>query len=156
MSLEARDKNGETALHRAAAFGDSEVIQRLVDEGADLSAVNSKGQTPLLVSTSFNRKEAFQILLERGSNVQVADKDGNTAQHFAVRELSVLIQIIRKGADVNATNAHGCTPLHQAAHHSFSAAVISLLLENGSNVHCQGKSGNTPSRSHYTRKRTDR
>jgi ankyrin repeat protein len=38
---------GETALHRAAAFGDEEMIQMLLDAGAKVDAKDMNGDTPL-------------------------------------------------------------------------------------------------------------
>jgi ankyrin repeat protein len=38
---------GETALHRAAAFGDEEVIQNLLDGGAKIDVKDMNGDTPL-------------------------------------------------------------------------------------------------------------
>jgi hypothetical protein len=38
---------GETPLHRAAAFGDEETIQLLLDAGAALEAKDMNGDTPL-------------------------------------------------------------------------------------------------------------
>ena len=38
---------GETPLHRAAAFGDEESIQLLLDAGAAVDAKDSNGDTPL-------------------------------------------------------------------------------------------------------------
>src|SRR5215469_18190824 len=38
---------GETALHRAAAFGDEEAIQLLLDAGAKVDAKDMNGDTPL-------------------------------------------------------------------------------------------------------------
>jgi uncharacterized protein len=38
---------GETALHRAAAFGDEEAVQMLLDAGAKLDAADMHGDTPL-------------------------------------------------------------------------------------------------------------
>ena len=38
---------GETPLHRAAAFGDEEVVQLLLDAGAKVDAVDMNGETPL-------------------------------------------------------------------------------------------------------------
>ena len=40
-----RDANGYTPLHHAAARGDTEMIQWLVDQGADVMVVSRKGQT---------------------------------------------------------------------------------------------------------------
>jgi hypothetical protein len=38
---------GETPLHRAAAFGDEEAIQLLLDAGAALDAKDANGDSPL-------------------------------------------------------------------------------------------------------------
>ncbi len=43
--VNARDHEGNTALHNAAARGDVELIQYLVSKGADVKAVNREGQT---------------------------------------------------------------------------------------------------------------
>ena len=43
--VNARDHNGYTALHHAAARGDNELILYLVSQGADVSAVSRRGQT---------------------------------------------------------------------------------------------------------------
>ena len=43
--VNARDHDGNTALHHAAARGDVEMIQYLVSKGADVTAVNRQGQT---------------------------------------------------------------------------------------------------------------
>jgi ankyrin repeat protein len=43
--VNARDNNGNTPLHHAAARGDNEMILYLVSKGADVKAVNRRGQT---------------------------------------------------------------------------------------------------------------
>ena len=43
--VNARDHEGNTALHNAASRGDNEMIQYLVSKGADVKAVNRAGQT---------------------------------------------------------------------------------------------------------------
>ena len=45
--VNARDHEGNTALHHAAARGDNEVILYLVSKGADVKAVNRAGETTL-------------------------------------------------------------------------------------------------------------
>jgi ankyrin repeat protein len=45
LDVNARDHEGNTALHHAAARGDNEMIQYLVSKGADVTAVNREGQT---------------------------------------------------------------------------------------------------------------
>ena len=43
--VNARDRNGYTAVHHAAARGDNELILYLVGQGADVTAVSRSGQT---------------------------------------------------------------------------------------------------------------
>jgi len=43
--VNARDHNGYTPLHHAAARGDNDLIRYLVDKGADVTAVSRRGQT---------------------------------------------------------------------------------------------------------------
>ncbi len=45
VDVDLRDFNGYTALHHAASRGDNELIQYLVDKGADVMVVSRKGQT---------------------------------------------------------------------------------------------------------------
>lgn len=57
---------GETPLHRAAAFGDEEMIQSLVDYGADITATDAHGETPLTWYGRFQRRRAH-LKLEQGA-----------------------------------------------------------------------------------------
>jgi ankyrin repeat protein len=43
--VNARDNDGYTALHHAAARGDNEMIKYLVGKGADVKVVSRRGQT---------------------------------------------------------------------------------------------------------------
>ena len=45
VDVNARDADGNTALHNAASRGDNGMIQYLVSKGADVKAVNRSGQT---------------------------------------------------------------------------------------------------------------
>lgn len=49
---------GETALHRAAAFGSVDTIQRLLDAGATLDARDANGDTPLGWASWYTRPDA--------------------------------------------------------------------------------------------------
>jgi hypothetical protein len=45
--VNARDHEGNTAVHHAASRGDTEMIRYLVSKGADVKAVNREGQTTI-------------------------------------------------------------------------------------------------------------
>ena len=45
--VDAKDKDGSTALHRVAGRGDEVVVQLLVDKGVDVKAKDEDGWTAL-------------------------------------------------------------------------------------------------------------
>ena len=71
--VDAKDKSGQTPLHRAAANGQKETAELLIAKGADLNAkIESagfdplKGYTPLDVAEEFNLPELASILRKHG------------------------------------------------------------------------------------------
>jgi ankyrin repeat protein len=48
VDVNAKDADGETALHRAVALGHASVVQYLVEHGADVNIRNAEGVTPLM------------------------------------------------------------------------------------------------------------
>jgi ankyrin repeat protein len=58
---------GETPLHRAAAFGDEEAIQLLIDAGASLEARDMNGDTPLSWASWYGRSVPILRKLLYGS-----------------------------------------------------------------------------------------
>lgn len=73
LDVNARDHQGYTPLHNAAARGDTEMIQYLVDQGADVTVVSRRGQTtadmangPVQRITPF--PAAIRLLEELGSH----------------------------------------------------------------------------------------
>ena len=70
--VNARDENGYTALHHAAARGDVEVIRYLVEHGADVTVVSRKGQSTADMANSPGQRlpvfpEAIELLVSLGA-----------------------------------------------------------------------------------------
>lgn len=70
--VNARDHEGYSALHHAASRGDVELIQYLVDQGADVMAVSRRGQTTADMANGPVQRvepypEAIQLLESLGS-----------------------------------------------------------------------------------------
>jgi hypothetical protein len=81
-SIDAADEQGRTALHAAAAAGQTAVIQALLDEGAPIEAVSVQGRTPLLEACRSAHAPAVDLLIQRGASVAAADGDGRNCVHL--------------------------------------------------------------------------
>lgn len=69
---------GCTPLHRAASTGKSELCELLIEEGADIDAVDRAGQTPIMSAVICYNKEIALLLIRHGADVDVEDKEGYT------------------------------------------------------------------------------
>lgn len=71
------------ALPKAAAQGNLELVQQLLDAGADVNNSDVWGHTPLISACWSGHKEIVQILLERGADPNATTPRGLPAIHFA-------------------------------------------------------------------------
>ncbi len=84
------------------------------------------------------------LIAMRRRQRQAAQRAGQVL--LQVTEAGDIVQmeaLLAKGAEVNARNAHGWTPLHVAAA-GGDPAVLALLLKHGADVHAQSHIGTTP------------
>ena len=57
----------ETPLHRAAAYANAEIVQALIDAGADITAKDSNGDTPISWASWFLRdSDVLRLLVYEG------------------------------------------------------------------------------------------
>lgn len=107
--LQARDANGNTALHWAALNGDARLVKELVGRGASPSVTNNFGATPLLYSVG--NLESVKALLRAGAagDVNQASRFGTTPLIAAARypqSSGVVRLLLEHGADARSkTNA---------------------------------------------------
>jgi ankyrin repeat protein len=72
VDVDARDHEGNTALHHAAARGDNEMILYLVSKGADVKKVNRRGQTTVDMANGPVQRtqpypETIKLLMDMGA-----------------------------------------------------------------------------------------
>lgn len=77
--IDRKDEMGMTALMRAADRNKVDVIEVLLERGADVDQVDSDGQTALHYATFCGHIEATSALLYGGANMNKKDKEGKTA-----------------------------------------------------------------------------
>jgi ankyrin repeat protein len=81
--VSAQDLEGVTALHLAADQGHREIINLLIDRGADVELVDKLGRIPLHRSARLGYGAASKLLVDRGSVATAEDNDGRTARDLA-------------------------------------------------------------------------
>ena len=93
-AVDARDPDGQTALHRAASRGLLPAVDLLLRRRAAVNAADAAGITPLHLAVREGHAEVAARLLEAGANVRVAAKDGSTALDAAGgdREMEALLR----------------------------------------------------------------
>ncbi len=136
----AVDGAGHALIHRAAAMGDRELLQLLLDRGVDIELPVEEGRrrtgsTPLLVAAAHGQAEACAVLLERGAKVNgVVDAMKRSpllvaAEHGDIETVRVLLD---RGADVSAVDAQSQSVLVRAVlGESPTVALLQLLIEHG-------------------------
>ncbi|XP_049835771.1 serine/threonine-protein phosphatase 6 regulatory ankyrin repeat subunit B-like [Schistocerca gregaria] len=134
-SLNAKDKQGKTPLHIAAAEGDAKTMETLIAAGADVTERDLNGRMPLHWAAQSHRAEAVELLLnerkeqhEMGINQQ--DNGGQTPLMLAVKEKQSVKLLLKQGANVNTQDCAGRTAL-QAAIECKNFDAMKLLLVAG-------------------------
>ena len=115
----------------AACNGKREVVQRLLEKGADVNQANKGGATPLMLASRNGGLEVVSLLLDSGANVeQQKEYSGDTALILAAREghLEVVQLLLGRGANVNQANKSGAKPLLVASEKGHTE-VVELLLD---------------------------
>jgi len=111
----ARNENGATPLHYALSKGHGVTAVTLLEARAEPTLLDKYGATPLHRACSAGRSEAVRTVcsLLPVHVLNLADRDGNTATHLAAAELfeSILADLVDAGADVDALNMEGKSPL---------------------------------------------
>jgi len=129
--VNAKAEKEMTPLHYAAKAGKMEMVQLLIKAGADVNAKDQNGLTPLVKTASRNIAE---LLIAKGTDID-AGEGYWTALHNAVRfrHRDTTELLIQNGANVNAKNNDGKTPVHYAVLLG-STEVIRMLLVAGADI----------------------
>ncbi|KAK2142501.1 hypothetical protein LSH36_947g01017 [Paralvinella palmiformis] len=116
--LEMRDRGGSTSLHWGVLCPNLNMIDDLLDSGADTLAVDYNGWSALMriAAVGGNRHAAEKLLRHTQQLIDVRDKDGKTALMTSVvnGHMELVHLLLEKGADISIKNEYGKTAYDMA------------------------------------------
>jgi len=137
--------DGATALHVNAYRGNVDMAKFLLDNGANIEALDKWKRAPLHLAAEFGKLEVVKLLLSKGADVNgkgTPDATSQTPLSYAAwkGQLDVVRLLVEKGADVNAAMRSGSAPLHQTVSGTSNVQVAEFLIANGADLNAQGGS----------------
>ncbi len=154
--INCRTGYGWTLLHSAAMGGHLEAARLLVKRGIKLSACDMNAMTPLHYAVKDGRLKTALLLIAKGANPNAVSMSGDKPFHLvwmgayeldgkekSAYSMKLARALIKAGANVNAPDGLGSTPLHHAADND-DLPVIKLLVKHGASVLAKDKKGKTP------------
>jgi ankyrin repeat protein len=119
------DKNGLTALHNAAGCGHLDAVRRLLGAGADPRA---SARSPLGAAARLGHVEVAAVLLAAGCELEDVTWGRTSLTDAAMLNQAPMLDFLTAaGANVNAVDDTGLTPLMHAARKGFPRIVERLL-----------------------------
>ncbi len=126
-----------TALESASWGGHLNIVEYLVENGADVNFVsgsdtgNKYGRTPLISAVDSGQVDIVKYLIDNGADVNGIGAEKYTAITVA-KSLEMVMILVESGADVNSINMN--KPVLISAVENEQIAIVEYLLDNGADV----------------------
>lgn len=136
------------------------IVQYLVQQvGLDVNAKNSRQETPLHLACSMGINAGIvHFLCDQQAQIEALDCDLRTPLHHIAKNIrdqsetvqnersptiSIVRALVNRGANVEARDTRGFTPLHVAAEQNTTLAIVALI-QAGANVNARTTNGSNP------------
>ena len=122
-----------TPLSEASLQGNFEVLELLLEVGAEICTRDCKGATALHYAAFQGHADVAQLLIDNRANVSATASDGKTPLHFAANQgrEKVLMLLLHHGAQLSATDNTGRTVIQCAVDGGHGGVVLPLLHMGG-------------------------
>lgn len=133
-----------TALSQAVANGNREIVDVLINAGADVNKKSRMGHTALMTITGLTTAEIVSVLIDAGAKTDLRDDDGKNALHYAASNATpdAIRALLYGGASVDARDEGDRTALMIAAS-GGNTENVAVLLKAGATVNLRDEDGTT-------------
>jgi ankyrin repeat protein len=134
--------DGERPSRSVAKTGIEDIVDHLLEQGANINAIDAERWTPLHHAISKKDGTIARILIEKGANVKAKNTEKETPLHCAAASgLDDIAELLLdKGAVIGAVTNTKRTPLHYST--SAGHLVVSqLLIRRGASSKAKDKDG---------------
>lgn len=137
--INAPHKSGYTPLSAAARTGNKELVQILLDKGAENKPAGSRESgypafsNPLAMAVASGSVEVVQLLVDKGADLEATANASllNTAVQNSSR--AVIEFLLQKGFNIEGNRNGGYTPLLTAIQNNLPE-MVSFLIEKGAKL----------------------
>ncbi|PSN40934.1 hypothetical protein C0J52_16263 [Blattella germanica] len=143
--IDCTSKYGQTPLLHAIKWRNEEIAITLLKLGANPNAKDKYGRTPMHYAVEANLIKVVECLLELKCYIDCTSKYGYTPLLIAITRLNdeIGIKLLKHGANPNAKDECGRTPMHHAVEANL-IKVVECLLELECDIDCSNTEGGTP------------
>lgn len=136
------NKEGKSLLIIALENDSQKVLNMLLGKGVYLEETFEDGKTPIFYVRSLN---ALEQMVKAGADINKKDSSGKTLLSYFIeaKPLSYSKYLTEQGADVNAIEENGWTPVFRAAA-GRDISLLEAMKNNGGNFTKQDLAGNFP------------
>ncbi|SPP76638.1 blast:Protein TANC2 [Drosophila guanche] len=136
--IDARNRQGYSALWLAVKEGHWSVVEQLLQRGALVDEpLGQTRKTPLMIAAEEGHLELVELLLARGAALEAQDHEGFTALSWACLRghLAATKCLLEHGCNRHHEDHNGRTSLDLAAYQGAAGLVLYLLDQGGNLEH---------------------
>lgn len=122
---------------------DMKIDMKLNGHLSNQSCISEKDVEDMFSYARHGRCEEIEKMLNKGIPVDVKDNYGNTLLTIACQNGNkrVAKAVLRRGANINARNLKGNTPLHYCYHYGYADTLGEYIISKGADVEARNKYG---------------
>ena len=132
VDINARNVRGHAPMHLATAKGLGDIVQVLLENGAEVNVVRTdSGCTSLHYAASLGHVDLCELLVRYGADTDAQTARLETALHLAIanRHREVVAILLKYRARLDIRDKNGLTPLQQAEN-SQNREMVTLIEQH--------------------------